>query len=144
MVKQMLLLLFNIYAVACFTQPEIGQSIEKYKRIYSDSSIYLLTSANQLEKALLIEVDSIKYSVTLNENMTIKYISTSDENFETKEHLRVGYKYFQINPGKIVSKTYDSKGWGKFLKLQSGWYAVFGFEQPINSNSSIQFFFKKE
>jgi len=129
--------------ISCRAQIEIGKSIDSFNIINNDSAVYLLTSPAQFDKAYEIIFDSIIYIVTVTDKRKIKFIETADLKFKTTEGVAVGMPYSSISKEKIESKVYDLKGWGKALKLSSGWYAVFDFKQPLTDSSPIQFFYKK-
>jgi len=125
------------------SQIDINQSLKKYKISNSDSNLYILTSPAQFEKSYEVVIDSIHYFVTMSQDNLIKFIETSDSNFRTADGLSVGTKYSVISQNKITSKLYDFKGWGKCLKLSSGWYAAFDFKKPLSPESTIKFFYKR-
>jgi hypothetical protein len=136
--------LLVLFFMSCKAQIEIGKSIDSFMVINNDSTVYLLTSPAQFEKGYEITFDSINYRVAITDKRKIKFIETTDLKFKTEEGTFVGMPYSSISKEKIKSKIYDLKGWGKALKLSSGWYAVFDFKQSLTDSSPIQFFYKKQ
>lgn len=72
----------------------------------------------------------------------VTYVSTSDMHFSTSENLKVGNYFSKISKEKILSEIINYKGWGKFIRLSSGWNAVFNYQKPVTDSSKIEFFFK--
>ncbi|MBC7904820.1 MAG: hypothetical protein H7Y27_15445 [Gemmatimonadaceae bacterium] len=132
-----------LFAGDLMAQPETGQPISAFKVIKRDSVVYLLTAPNQLEKSYDIYFDAVKYSVTLTDASTIKFVQTKDQNFRTKEGFFAGTPYSEIKKQKGHSNVFEFKGWGKFIMLKSGWYAAFDHNTPLVPTSPVLFFFKR-
>jgi hypothetical protein len=123
----------------CIGQIKIGDSSVHYKLIPAGTSY--VTSSTNIEKGYIVWHNRIKYIVTLSENHLVHFISTWDSKFKT-EGLKVG-SFFSDIENADSSHVINYRGWGKVIKLNSGWNAVFDFKKPITKFSKIQFFFKK-
>ena len=130
-------------AISCKCQPRLGDSIMEYKVIKKEMPMSILVNPSQFEKAYEVIVDSITYIVTLSDKNLINRISTADNKFKTPDGFKVNDAYSEIAKKIPDQKVTDYRGWGKFIRLPSGWNAVFDYKEQINSNSKIQFFFKK-
>lgn len=142
--RAFILLLFLIDFFQGNTQIKLGESINKYKIENRDSAIMLLVGSSQRERAYFIRIDSLLYTVTLSTNNLIHHISISDKQFKTKEGLKVGDTYSEIKKSNIRIGLSEERGWGKFLKLKSGWSACFNYKYSVDENSEILFFLNEK
>ncbi|CAN5655544.1 hypothetical protein BH11BAC5_BH11BAC5_33990 [soil metagenome] len=131
-----------LFALQAYCQINIGQNINQLYVLTEKTNTLLMTSPSSLEKRFKIKKDSTIYFVTISEHKLVTYISTSDSHFTTSDSLKVGTYFSKIRKEKILSEIIDYKGWGKFIRLSSGWNAVFDFQKPVTASSKIEFFFK--
>lgn len=94
----------------------------------------MLVKANQLQIGYEVIESGIKYSIALNQNKMISFISTIDSNFII-DGLQVGMDYCRIDNKQIVSEKYYS-GWGYIIELKNGWNAMF-IDSSILSSQTI-------
>ena len=84
-----------------------------------------------------VVANNIEYTIGVRNNKII-YIDTKDENFRIND-LRINdflpESYFNREWGYIP-------GWGKYVEIESGWYAGFDFRIIPDEYSRIQWFFK--
>lgn len=127
-----------------FSQIIVGKNIsEMMNAQLLDSSISLLTSPSHFEEAKILIIDSVFYEAILTQSGMLKEIYTSDSNFSTSETIRVGDSFAMLRKKcKTKLAVINLNGWGNYIKLQSGWNAVFDFGKPISNNSQVLFFFQ--
>lgn len=142
-----LLVFLCLFLKQSFCQMIIGKPLpEIYKAGLTDSTISLLTSSAQFDEARIVVIDSVIYEVVFKKSGVIKFVSTGDEKFRSSEGLSIGSSYIEVRKIFGINKVaiINIPGWGKYIKLQSGWNAVFDFKAPVDEKSKIQFFFKSE
>lgn len=97
----------------------------------------IMIPTGSFEKECRVSSGGINYSVVINDEREIIYISTNDPQFQIKE-IKIGDRVRNGNLDKV--KTIP--GWGKCLKVNRDWYAGFGFNEDVTENSRIQWFFQ--
>lgn len=121
---------------SCSSQTSIKLGNKMNENSQSTSRILILSGA--LVNAVTSQHNSNSFTIGVNDNKTVVYISTIDPNFEIKG--------FKINDD--ISKIFESSkvhyiiGWGYYIKIDSDWYAGFDISSKPNKNSKIQWFFK--
>lgn len=131
-----LILLYILFPMVIAQNSKLDLGVKLFQKNVV-GKINLLTYPAQTERCFIIKNDSIEYNVAITNDSIINYISTNDINFKTIDGYNVGSNYTKINEIKIT----HWRGWGKFIKLDSGWNAVFK-DELLNNDSKIIFFFK--
>ena len=118
-------LIFIALLTFSFAQPnmklEIGSQIDSM--YISKSTGHLYTGPSQIRPCFEIIVDGIKYTVAFDKStLKIKYIFTSDKNFETSNGLKVGSEI------KVLKKEVKIfRGWNVYSgKTDDGWDQLIG------------------
>lgn len=138
--------IFGFFYTSATSQILVGKNIKELKGfVLTDSTIDLLTEPAQTNLVRIAYLDSICMEVLLNEKNVIDFISTGDNNFKTREGLAIGDTFKKMSKCCHVKEKNVIKlpGWGYYIKLTSGWNAVFDFSKPITPSSEILFFFQK-
>jgi len=104
----------------------------------------LLVEPNQFSDVRIAKIGASYFEILLDTNNVISYISTDDSNFRSNEGLMIGDSFKTVSKKCKVGKEniIKMRGWGNFVKLPSGWCAVFDFKMAVNQKSKILFFFQ--
>jgi len=144
MIKARLIILFALLYLQTEAQILIGKELVAIRNVSkTDSTISLLTKSAQFEDALIVKIDSVYFECVLDGKERIKFISTSDEAFKTSESLKVNDRFSTLKRMSNLNEFIVMPGWGKYVKLESGWNAVFDFRKKIKNKSKIVFFFQR-
>ena len=111
--------------------------VDKLSKKDIQGTTTLLIFPSQMQRCFIVKVVNVKYNITITKDSIINYISTSDNHFKTNEGIDVGSSLSRFKNKKNITW----KGWGKFIKLNSGWNAVFN-DGVLNNNSKVLFFLK--
>jgi len=120
---------------SCSSQKSINLGYKMNENSQSTSKILIPSGA--LVDAVTSQYNNNSFTIGVNDNKTVVYISTIDPNFEIKG--------FKINDD--ISKIFESSkvhytiGWGYYIKIDSDWYAGFDISSKPNKNSKIQWLF---
>lgn len=146
MIKVYLLVISILIYLQPVAQVLVGKKITDITNLVkTDSTISLLTKSAQIENATTVRIGSVSYKCIFDAQDVITYISTDDEAFSTSESIRVQNSFLELrrkSNGKL-GQIIEMPGWGKYLKLESGWNAVFDFRKKIKNKSKIIFFFQR-
>jgi len=134
LIKYVFCLIFIMMQLSCFSQLQLGNKLNS-KNIVQKQKI--LISPSQIQDGYIIENNNVIYSVCVNYNDEIYFISTEDPNFKHQE-LHVGSLFKEIKNVKIKQKI---NGWGYVIENDSDWKYVFR-TSIIKNSSRITFFFK--
>lgn len=86
--------------------------------------------------SVVIEVDDIKFTLGLDNNSIIVFISTADKSFKIGKTNFVGKKI------RSFSKEINLiNGWANYISLDAGWFAASDFKE-LNDQSKITFLFQ--
>ena len=137
MKKYVIMIVVLLTITSCKTvNLDLRESYSKNNEMQLLNKVFLPnnTYANSID----IVNKGIDFKLGLNKENKIIFISTSDLNFEAN-----GFKIESKIGEEINKKQIEHiQGWGKFMLLESGWYAGFEDRDTINKNSKIKWFFK--
>jgi hypothetical protein len=120
-------------------EPKLGVKISGYPKP-TDS---IAGKSDELYSIYHVLFREIKYSVRADSNGRIRYIMTTDDNFETPEGVKEGMTFREVRPlskGEMIKEDY-----GFYLPLNSGWKAAFRTkaEGELLSNEKVSWLFKE-
>lgn len=106
---------------------------------------HLLVSSSAFYPYRKIKYRNIIYDIAIDKNK-IKFISTSDINFMTDDGFMIGDTVKKLKESGY-SEFNEMRGWGYWVKLESGWCAAFCegdacTDKELNIDSKIKWFFK--
>jgi len=107
--------------IALKEEPRLGSRLAGGVR---SSSILLPISPSRMYPSYEVSYDDIEYTICVNGNRIINYISTETPDFRTPEGIAVGNtleKVLEVSQAKLVKE----KGWAFVVPLKSGWKAAF-------------------
>lgn len=100
----------------------------KESKIYIPDSRYLICET--------IKIDGIEYKIGINDSKKVDFIFTNDLEFKIDDKKVNG----ELNIEKFSSSIEEIPGWGKFVYLNKGWYAL--LDNNDKSKFKIISFFK--
>jgi|GEM_PF-5937539 len=112
-----------VLLVSRLNQLDIGTRLSK-SEIPESNSVQCATAPSQTYPCLTLMVEGIKFVVGYDEKTSrIRYLSTQDSGFATKEGLHVG-NWIRVRADELIA----FKGW-KIVgpKSESGWRPVVGY-----------------
>ena len=134
--KLKLILMIYVTVLSFSTQ---GQVMPKLGTIWNKgghTETKLYVPKYGLINSVEIEVDDVKFSLGLDNNNTIVFISTADKSFKIGNAKFVGKKI------KSFSKEINLiNGWANYISLDAGWFAASDFK-VLNDQSKITFLFQ--
>lgn len=122
---------------------EVGERLS-HDLVYKSEG-YLMTSSASIEAMFTTSINGLNYTFCKNQEGSISYISTNDENFTTKEGYRVGMSFAEITKS-TGRKPNLEPGWAYVLPLENGWYAAFDLSQDLQSisaDSTVKWFYRR-
>jgi hypothetical protein len=127
-------------AIPLAALPAIGQPLP----FQAESSTLTLVAASQMDFSHLVQVGGIVYTVAVDKEGRVSYVSTSDPSFRTPEGLHVGNDVDEVRAAGGTDFAYEHIA-GCSARLPSGWRAGAEFvAQPLICKSRISWFFKRE
>ncbi|NOQ76082.1 MAG: hypothetical protein GQ574_29020 [Crocinitomix sp.] len=84
----------------------------------------LMTTASNILPAISVNKYSCDFLVVLNDNGDTTHWSTNDRDFKTPEGYYIGTNWSEL-PTKLQNSLGLMRGWGYFIKLESGWQLGF-------------------
>lgn len=84
----------------------------------------------------MLNVDGIQFQVVA-EKGKVRYIGTTDKAFEIDKVKYVGLKLSDFR-NKADVKLYS--GWGHYLPIKDGWYALFDYKSISDSSKVVSVF----
>jgi hypothetical protein len=123
MSAQILVASAQVLATHKFWLPEIGSKLSK-KDIPADPTELWMTHPVQMRPFITRTIDDVKYVIAYDEEMRrVRYITTSDSNFKTRNGLSIG-QFVEVSPSQISAFP----GWEVHAPLtKDGWIPVIGF-----------------
>lgn len=88
------------------------------------SPAFVIGGAQQSWTAYRVAFHGVEYVAGADPARRIRYIETNDDNFRTREGLRVGATLGDVLAAGGREPVYEA-GWGRWSLLQSGWCAFF-------------------
>lgn len=153
------LLIFVFFQLSCkkpqnLPKIEIGEivtnvMIQKYS-LLKDTEYSVMTTASSLRKGYKLLVDDVEYSVGVDDNNRIIYITTSDKDFKTPEGISIDTSTYNDALKYTASGIVIEGGMARcYIPLNSGWNAVveeidFIHFIEIPLNKKIIYLFKKQ
>jgi len=133
---------------------EIGEivtdvMIKKYS-LLKDTEYSVMTTASSLKKGYKLLVDDIEYSVAVDDNNRIIYITTSDIDFKTPEGISIDKSTYNDALKHTSTGIVIEGGMARcYIPLNSGWNAVveeidFIHFIEIPLNNKVIYLFKKK
>jgi hypothetical protein len=120
--------------------PAIGQPLP----FQAEPSFLTLVAASQMDFAHQIQVGGIVYTVAVDKEGRVSYLSTSDPSFRTPEGLHVGNDVDEVRAAGGTDFGYEHMA-GCSARLPSGWRAGAEFVAlPLICRSQISWFFQRE
>jgi len=107
----------------------------------------VLVSSAQLQKSYKVTQNGIEYSVTVNSDNLINFITTNSVKFKTLEGASVGIMLSELRE-YTSQRIIVEAGWGYYIELPSGWNAAFCLgkgctSNPLKENSKVSWYFKR-
>lgn len=134
-----------VFAQRCSKPLDLGDEIPA-EVIENQKATYSMTNASNMAKVYSIENERISFNIQVDDSYIVTYISTNDPDFRTPEGVYLGMTYEQVM-GKTSAELKAMRGWGYYLKLPSGWKAVFfigqsGTDSEPGEESDVTLLFK--
>lgn len=141
-------------SIAMERLPELGDRLADLP----PTSVYTMAASAQLWLAYDTKVNGVAFTIGVDGESRVRFISTCDQVFASPEGLHPGDAMtaaIKAAPGETVRKE---RGWGHYLLLPSGWYAYLddsrfdasGKEQvnlgtrPLGRNAVVTMLFKRD
>jgi len=87
------------------------------------TSVYTMTASAQTWPSYRVIDSGILYTIGVDGEERVRFVSTSDAAFASPEGLRVGDAAAVAEKAAPGEKIRSELGWGHFIALPSGWYA---------------------
>lgn len=125
-----------VFISSCMAQENLNLGYKVSEKTESNSKV--LIPSGVVVDAVISHYNNCSFTIGMNENKTIVFVSTADPNFV------IGG--FRVNDD--ISKIFKNSkmnyiiGWGYYIQIDSDWYAGFDFNSKPTERSKIQWFFK--
>lgn len=111
-----------------------------------ESESHILVSPAQIQKEWRWTYDGEAYSLGVDENKRIQFLSTKSPNVMTPEGVYIGQSFSELKKVKGV-EIFEWPGWGYVAELKSGWMAAIfiGYtmtEHYPEPNDKVQLLFR--
>lgn len=85
--------------------------------------VYTMAASAQFWPSFDVFVDRMRFTIGVDDRDRVRFVSTGDARFRPPEGLRIG------DPAEKATAAAGSaiqreRGWGSFVRLPSGWYAL--------------------
>lgn len=107
--------------------PQLGETLANLEPTCTRT----LVSPSQFWPSYDADVDGVRYTIGVDDDRRVRFVSTSDRAFVAPESLKVG------DPAP-AGTIHREPGWGDFVSLASGWNAFTG------NDGRIVFFFRRD
>jgi len=141
--KSLRLFGFILITLCAFPEYTTAQSMPRigdhWDATIDSTQKILLPPPLGIKNKIDFECEGIKFTGAVSDRKIISII-TRDPNFEIG-----GLKYIgtELSSFKDRNQIKQIRGWGNFLPLSDGWYAVFDFKD-LSDTSKVLYLFKKE
>ena len=113
-----------------------------------ESSHHELTAAGSLDRAYVVAVNGVQFTIAVSSKRDVVYVATTDTSFQTPENIRVGSSLASVRAAGAGEPLPES-GWGFYTALPSGWQAAFTngqslSESPLPENARVRWLFQRQ
>jgi hypothetical protein len=84
----------------------------------------ILSSSAQTWPSYEAKVNGIAFTIGIDHDARVRYISTRDHSFASPEGLHAGDPAATATKAASNATIMDERGWGHYILLPSGWYAL--------------------
>ena len=126
-------------AILVAAEPEIGKPLP----FHAAPTLKTIVSSSQMQDSYLIRVDNVLYTVSVDREGLVAFLSTSDPLFRPPEGLYIGSTVDEVRAAGATDFAYEHN-WGCSAELPSGWRAAADFVgEPLICEPQISWFFKR-
>lgn len=134
--------------------PALGECLGKVP----PTSVYTMAASAQTWASYKVIDGGISYTIGVDREERVRFVSTSDAAFASPEGLHIGDAAAVAEKAAPGQSIRSELGWGHFIRLPSGWYAFIdsswidtnGYKQPnlnigkLGADARITTFFMRD
>src|SRR5436305_10221936 len=98
--------------------PALGECLGKVP----PTSVYTITASAQTWPSYKVIDGGIAYTIGVDREERVRFLSTSDAAFASPEGLHIGDSAAAAEKAAPGQSIRSELGWGHFIRLPSGWY----------------------